>query len=156
MREFAYSSELAASPEEVWEHAVSPHGINRELSPLARMTFPAGAENFSEHWTAGQRLFRSWILLGGFLPVDYDDISLVEVESGRRFLENSQMLSQKKWRHERTIDPTPRGSRVTDRVTFEPRISILGPLYSPIFKAAFSLRHRNLRRLFGEVNQNQP
>ncbi len=155
MREFAVSSQLAAPAETVWQHAISPSGINRELMPLVRMTFPAGAENFSEQWKPGQRLFRSWILLGGLLPVDYDDIALLEVEPGHRFLEHSTMLTQKSWRHERTIEPIPCGCRVTDRVAFNPRISFLGPLYAPIFKAAFALRHRNLRRLFGAANPSE-
>lgn len=157
MRGFSFSSSLPATAEAVWAHAMSPKGINRELSPLVRMTFPAGTKNlqqdFTERWQAGEWLFRSWILLGGVLPLDYDDITLIEVEPGRRFLERSTMLSQRMWQHERTIEPTDFGCRVTDSVMFEPRFAMLGPVYSPIFKMAFRLRHRNLRRVFGEVNE---
>lgn len=155
-RRFSYSSLLAAPAAEVWAHAMSPRGINHELWPLARMTFPAGKENFAEDFdrkfVPGQRLFRSWIFIGGLLPLDYDDITLVEVEPGRRFLERSKMLSQRMWQHERTIEPTARGCRVIDRVEFVPRIGMLGPLYTPIFKMAFRLRHRNLQRVFGRVD----
>ncbi len=89
--------------------------------------------------------------MGGILPVDYDDVTFVEVEPGRRFLERSTLLTQRVWEHERTIEPVPGGSRLTDRVRFEPRIQALAPLYAPVFQAVFRLRHRNLRRLFGAV-----
>ena len=50
----------------------------------------------------GERLFRSWILLFGVLPIDYDDITLVSIEPGRGFHERSSMLSMRVWEHERT------------------------------------------------------
>jgi hypothetical protein len=118
--------------------------------PLARMTFPAHVVDLVPATVAlDRRLFRSWILLFGFLPVDYDDLTLCEIEPERRFLERSPMLSQRTWEHERTIEPVPHGCRVCDHVRFEPRIALLGAVYAPIFRAAFALRHRNLRRLFG-------
>ena len=66
---------------------------------------PADAEDLTDGWRPGQRLFRSWLLVGGLLPVDYDDVSFAEVEPGRRFLERSSLLSQSVWEHERTIEP---------------------------------------------------
>jgi ligand-binding SRPBCC domain-containing protein len=147
---FEVVSEVAADAATVWTHAVSGRGINRELAPLARMTLPGDGPILSpDEVVIGKRLFRSWILLGGLLPVDYDDLTLVELEPGRRFLESSPMLSQRVWRHERIVESSGDGCRVTDRVEFEPRIRLLGPLYAAVFRAAFRLRHRNLRRSFG-------
>jgi hypothetical protein len=45
----------------------------------------------------GERLFRSWLLLFGVLPVGYDDLTLVSIEAGRGFHERSQMLSMRVW-----------------------------------------------------------
>jgi hypothetical protein len=150
VHEISICSDLGAPPDTVWRHAISPAGVNRELRPLARMTFPSAVAALDDRSVRlNQRICRSWVLLFGILPVDYDDVTLVELEPGRRFLERSPMFSQRLWEHGRTIDPLPGGSRVCDRVRFATRLSPLGPLYAPIFRAAFRLRHRNLRRIFG-------
>ena len=56
----------------------------------------------------GQHLGRSWLLLGGLLPFDYDDITIERVEPGRWFQEDSTMLSQRSWRHHRAVEPDRR------------------------------------------------
>lgn len=113
------------------------------------MTFPSGVEDLTGSWRPGERVFRSWLLLGGLLPVDYDDVAFVEVEPGRRFLERSSLFSQHVWEHERVIEPASSGCVLSDRVRFEPRAPWLSAVHAPIFEGVFRLRHRNLRRLFG-------
>jgi hypothetical protein len=96
------------------------------------------------------RLGRSWILLFGVLPVDYDDLGLERIDPGRGFLERSTMLSQRLWEHERTIEPLADGGcTVSDRVAWEPRLPLPGRLLRPLFGAFFRHRHRRLRRHFG-------
>ncbi len=153
MRAFEISSRLRAQPAAVWRHATSPAGVNREFRPLLRMTFPAGFTDLAQGWRPGERLFRSWLLLGGFLPVEYDDLTLVEVEPGRRFLERSSLLSQRVWEHERVVEACDGGSRITDRLRFAPRVALFGPVYERVFRLVFALRHRNLRRLFGDASR---
>ena len=120
LRELTRASVLDATPEVVWEHAMSPAGVNAELRPLLRMTFPADTTRLLDSWQPGVRLFRSWILLAGFLPVEYDDLTLVEVEPGHRFLERSSLLSQSIWEHERTITGAGDGCRIVDRTLIDP------------------------------------
>jgi ligand-binding SRPBCC domain-containing protein len=151
VKEFLISSTLNTTTEILWAHAVSPAGVNREFRPLLRMTFPRDVTTLTSSWQPGRRLFRSWLLLGGFLPVDYDDLAFVEIEPGRRFLERSSLLSQKIWEHERLIEPVAGGSRLTDRLCFTPRIGPLGPIYAAIFKGVFRWRHHNLKRDFGAL-----
>jgi ligand-binding SRPBCC domain-containing protein len=148
---FEFSSRLAAPADEVWAHAASMRGVNRELSPLARMTHPRELSVLEPgRVPLGQRAFRSWIFALGVVPIDYDDLTIVELEPGRRFLERSPMLTQREWQHERVVDRDGSGSIVTDRVRFTPRVAVLGPAFLVVFRLAFRLRHRNLRRLFGE------
>lgn len=119
---FEIRSRLAADAGTVWAHASSLEGVNRELRPLCRMTYPAHARVLTEETVPlGQRLFRSWILLGGVLPVDYDDLVLAELEPGRRFLERSTLASQRLWEHERTLTEVAGGVELADRLRFEPR-----------------------------------
>lgn len=149
-RRFAVSSDLAAPPDVVWRHASSLAGVNAELAPLVRMTVPAGFETIGpDSVVPGQRLFRSWILLFGLLPIDYDDLTLIEVTPGRGFRERSPMLTQREWSHDRAIERIPGGCRVTDEVAFVPRVPFLGALQAPLFRLAFWNRHRRLRRIFG-------
>jgi ligand-binding SRPBCC domain-containing protein len=149
---FEFSSRLAAPAAEVWAHATSMRGVNRELFPLARMTHPRGLSVLDPATLPiGQRAFRSWILAAGIVPIDYDDLTFLELEPGRRFLERSPMLTQREWQHERVIEPAAGGSTITDRVRFVPRVAWLGPVFLAVFRLAFALRHRNLRRIFGGI-----
>lgn len=113
------------------------------------MSFPEQYRDLASSWAPGQRLFRSWILLAGILPVEYDDLTLVELEPGRRFLERSQLLSQRVWEHERVLTPHQGATRIEDRIRFEPRLAALAPLYLLLFRAVFRYRHWKLRRIFG-------
>lgn len=147
---FERSTALAAPADAVWAHAATLSGVNRELWPLARMTHPPGRAALDPRGIApGRPLFRSWILLFGLVPVDWDELCFEAFEPGR-FLERSRLATQREWRHERRVAPAPGGGCiVTDRLQFTPRIRWLGPLHLAVFRAAFRLRHRNLRRIFG-------
>lgn len=114
------------------------------------MTFPKSIAALTpETVPLGRRLCRSWIKLFGVIPVDYDDVTLVELDPPRRFLENSPMLSMYSWSHERTISPTAQGSSVTDTLKFAPRFAAAVPLSEMIVKALFTHRHRRLAAFFG-------
>lgn len=144
----SFESRLKASPAQAWSWATSVAGILAELRPVARMTVPRGLVSILDRDVQlGQPLARSWFLLFGFLPIDRSDLTLIEFESGHRFLEESPMLSMRLWRHERTIVPVPGGCSLTDRLTFEPRIG--GPLVKWFIQALFRHRHRVLSRRLG-------
>ncbi|MDZ4857399.1 MAG: hypothetical protein SGI88_00330 [Candidatus Hydrogenedentes bacterium] len=147
---FEFQSRLYAKADAVWAHARTIAGVNKELWPLCRMTYPAAyASRTIEDAPLGQRAFRSWILLFGFIPIDYDDLMLVRVTPPTDFREESTMLTQRTWIHERTIQRNPVGCTVIDRVTFEPRIRPFGPVFLRLYRLAFWNRHRKLRRMFG-------
>jgi hypothetical protein len=147
--EFRVASRLRAEPAAVWERAMSAEGINAELGPLLRMTVPRGLGSLDLHGLGPGHLGRSWILLFGLLPVDYDDIGLERIEPGRGFLERSTMLSQRLWEHERTIEPDGEGATIADRVAWEPRPPLPGEWLRPLIAATFRHRHRQLQRHFG-------
>ena len=145
-----FRSELRASSDQVWSWITSVDGISRELWPILRMTTPRGLRSLRDvRIEPGRRLFRSWVLLFGFLPVDYDDLTLVRIEPGRGFLESSRMLSQRRWTHERRLEPVAGGCRVTDRIAFEPRLALLGRAFLPVFRFFFRHRHRRLASVLG-------
>ncbi len=123
-------------------------GILAELRPIARMTAPRGLATILDvDVQLGRPLIRSWFLLFGFLPLDRSDLTLIELDVGHRFVEESPMLSMRLWRHERTIAALPGGSSITDRLTFEPRVG--GRLVKWFIAALFRHRHRVLGRELG-------
>jgi hypothetical protein len=153
-RSFAFevTSVVPATAAAVWRRVSTMAGVNDELMPLVRMTHPRGMESLDgTDVPLGEKLFRSWILLFGVVPVDYDDLTLLRVTPGEGFSESSPMLSQRRWSHERVLEDVPGGCRVTDRIAFVPRMAWLGSVYLPIFRAFFHHRHRRLRRFFQSI-----
>lgn len=148
---------VPAPPERVWERVTTPEGINHEMGPWLRMTMPRALRDATiDDVPVGERAGRSWLLLGRVLPVDYDDLQLVELERGRRFLERSAMGSMRVWQHERIVDRWPAGgSTVTDRIEFVPR-ALVGAipgssrLAERIVAAFFRHRHRRLVSHFSD------
>lgn len=151
--EFEVSSVLDASPREVWQRVSTMAGVNDELRPILRMTHPRWVERLdADTVPIGRRIFRSWILLFGLVPCEYDDVTLVRVDVDRGFLERSRMLSQRLWEHERTLEEIGGDAgrcRLTDRVRFEPRLPVGGRAMRLAFRSLFGHRHRRLREAFG-------
>ena len=147
---FEIASRLDASPEEVWARATTPEGINDELRPLLRMTVPRGFTSLEPgRIQLGEPLGRSWVLLGGLIPFDYDEITLVELEPGRRLVERGRLLSQRFWQHVRSVEPANGGCLLRDAVAWEPKLPVSGGALRPLFATIFRHRHRRLRRRFG-------
>lgn len=146
---FTVSSIVPAPPAAVWERVSSFEGVNDELMPIVSMTCPPEFRRIDPATVPlGRPWFRSWLLLFGVLPFDWDHLRLLAIERGRGFHEDSTMLSQRRWVHERRLEPVADGTRVTDRIEFEPRLAVLGPLLRPVFHAVFRHRHRRLARFF--------
>ncbi len=146
---FTISSTLRATPEQVWAHAGSFDGVNRELWPLCCMTHPRHLRMLApETFPVGRTAFRAWIHLFGLVPIEFDDFRLIELEPGQGFLEASRLLSIVEWRHRRTLTATGNGCVLTDDIAFVPRWRATGPLLAGTYRFAFAWRQRCLRRLF--------
>ena len=143
-----YRSRLSAPPAEVWQWITSFRGIATEMRPLLRMSTPRGTQRLTDFAVVpGQPLFRSWILLFGVLPVDWSELTLLEIDPGRGFVEASPMGSMRSWRHERRIEPAADGCAIIDRLSFEPRFAVR--LVTWFVRRFFSYRHAVLRKHLG-------
>jgi hypothetical protein len=138
----------ASDADQVWAHVTSPAGINAEPAPLLRMRMPPDLTGSTlDEVPLNQRLGRAWVLFLGVLPVDFDDLRIIE-RGDRRFLERSSTSSSRVWQHERAVSQEPGGVRVRDQVTF----AVRGPLrparriYLRVVTALFRHRHRRLAR----------
>lgn len=143
------SSEVSQPASELWLSVTTPRGVNAELMPFIRMTFPQADLRFADA-PLDKPLFGSWILLFGALPFDRHTFVIHET-GARHFVETSRSLLQKLWRHERSLTETARGTLVRDIVTVTPRLGFAAPATNFIVRAIFRHRHRRLARLYGKA-----
>jgi ligand-binding SRPBCC domain-containing protein len=149
---FKVSSRLAATPAAVWAFVSTFDGVNAELAPWFRMTAPGKWRTIDpEHVPLRKPLFRSWILLGGLLPVDYDYLAFDWIDPPYGFGERSSMLSIRVWSHTRRIRPLPGGCEITDQCAFKARLRPIQPPLAAILRALFRHRHGHLRKRFGTL-----
>jgi ligand-binding SRPBCC domain-containing protein len=149
------TTQLGSDARAVWRHVTTPRGINDEFKPWMRMTVPRRLRDVSlDEVELGVRLCRSWVLVLGVLPFEYDDLVLVERGPGMRFLERSSTLVGRTWQHERTVVPDGTGCELTDRVSLQPRPAFArlpggAAVAGRVVRAIFRHRHRRLRARFG-------
>jgi ligand-binding SRPBCC domain-containing protein len=151
MKDFTFSikSEINTTKEILWQHITQMQHVNAELMPYAKMTYPAdrskiGTQDVPLH----QVLFKSVILLLGFIPVDLHYLRLDKIDAGTAFYENSYSLQHHYWKHTRTIIERNAKVLVHDELHFAPRISFLGYVLLPVYKMIFRNRHKQLQQYF--------
>ncbi len=148
---FRFESKLHASTERVWEWITSVQGISAEMWPFLRMTVPKGTVSLNDvAIKLGVRMFRSYVFLFGILPIDYSDITLLELNIGEGFIEQSPMGSMKLWRHTRRIVPCPSDPNavlLVDQLTFQPRMA--SRLVKRFIHRVFVHRHNVLKANLG-------
>ena len=140
---FRIASRLTAAPDEVWRGVRTLRGVNAELSPWLRMTGPP-----DEPLREGS-LGLSWVLLGGVVPVDYDDLNIVEVDRRARI---PRALHA---RVRQTVAPRPHDRTVARGWLQAHRRGVVGAARAGyrlgaefLFAAIFRWRHRRLRERF--------
>jgi hypothetical protein len=145
------SSVLCAPRQEVWQRVTSQEGLDHEFRPVLTMRFPRSHRGRTiDDLPVGEPVGRAWLLLGGLLPVEYDDLCLVEVEPGSHFLERSRLGSARVWEHRRQLEEVADGwTRLTDRLTLTPRRGVHPAAARMVVTALFRHRHRRLRSWFG-------
>lgn len=141
-----FETTLPASVQDVWSWSTSVRGIQSEMWPILKMTFPKGMTNIGKDTALGTPLGRCHFLLLGMFPMDMSKLTFLELEPGRRFVEQSPLVSMKMWRHERVVTAVGDGACVTDKLEFSPRFAT--PLVTWFVKLFFKHRHAVLARSF--------
>lgn len=156
--EVVRSSIVTAPREQVWAWVVTADGVAHEFGPLLTMRFPAALAGRSiADVPLGRPLGRAWILVGGLVPVEFDDLVIDGLEAPRYFQERSALGSCRVWEHRRELEQLPDGTtRVTDTLRAEPRALLPAAVVRVMVGALFSHRHRRLARTFGSVGGVAP
>jgi hypothetical protein len=145
---------VAAEPAEVWKRVSTMRGVNAEMMPMFRMTYPAHMASL-EHAPQellGKLAFKSWVCLLGLLPVDRHFLCLERVMPGVGFDERSWSWSQRLWIHRRRLERTPGGTGVVDELEFEPRFALAAPFLRWLVTRTFAHRHWRLQAHFGRAD----
>ena len=142
------TSHLAAPAARVWAHASSMAGVNRELAPVV-MTHPPDRAALTADVPLGEPLFTSTLRFGP-IPFDRHRLTLVELEPGSSFQEDSRSILHRRWRHRRTVVPEGGDAcRLTDVVEVTPRLPGTTAVTRRLVGRVFDGRHEVLRELFG-------
>ena len=145
-----FESELSTSSDKIWESITSVKSIRKEIQPFFTMTAPQHIKSLGDIKLAlGKPLFRSYVLLLGIIPIDYSDMTLLELEEKLGFVEQSPMKSMKLWRHERSIKPhhsKPDTVILIDKLIFQPRRAKI--LVKKFIEVVFTHRHKVLKKHF--------
>ena len=93
---------VRAARDRVWARVVTAEGVSDEFGPLLTMRFPSRLAGSSiVDLPRGRSIGRAWILLGGVIPVEYDDLVVVDLVAPRYFRERSRLGSCRVWEHRR-------------------------------------------------------
>lgn len=145
------SSVVAAPRDALWERVTTPEGIADEFAPLLTMRMPPGLRDTTiAHVPLGRPLGRAWIVLAGVVPVEYDDLVVVDLDPPHHFRERSALGSCRVWEHRRELEALPDGAtRVTDTLRAWPRALVPRAVARRVVGALFTHRHRRLARHIG-------
>ena len=145
-----FASVLYAHRSRIWRAITDFDSINDELRPFATMQAPPGLQRLDGlAFVPGRPLGRVTLMLAGLVPVGRMELTLASLAVGEGFVEQSSVSGLRSWRHERSIEPHPRGTSLVDRLTVEPRIA--PAVTCLLVDQLFRHRHRRLRNRWGGV-----
>jgi ligand-binding SRPBCC domain-containing protein len=147
MIEQRFESVLDAPVADVWRRAVSVAGLKDEMRPLLRMTLPGNLQSLEDlDIQPPQMLYRSRLLLLGFIPGGVSELTMVDWQPGYRFVEQSPMTGMQSWQHTRTVVAEGDATRVIDELRYEPQV--MAAITGKIVAWFFRHRHKRLRAYF--------
>jgi len=153
MNDFGFSIEtlIDTDKQRLWQHITQMKNVNAELMPFVKMTYPKDKSEIGNNDVPlDEILFKSYILLFGFIPIDIHYLKLDKIDFGNAFYENSTTFTHKYWKHTRTLTAQGNKTLVRDEVHFLPRFAPLGNVMLPVIKRVFENRHEKLKKNFNE------
>jgi ligand-binding SRPBCC domain-containing protein len=140
-----HSSVVAAPLDRVWAFFDDPSNLARITPPDVSVTLLSAPSRPS----LGERVLLR--VSKGPFGVTWE-ACFVEVEPGRRFVDEQRRGPFKRFRHEHRFEHAPGGTRVTDVIDYEPPLGVLGWIADRVAIARnlarmLEYRHERTRRL---------
>ena len=147
---FEYTSFIPdVTREDVWRTIGNWDGVNNELGPLIKMSYPKTYAQLADIPADGKSHFTAGVTLFGIIPIDRHKFAFVGKDIPNYFDERSSNLNMKFWSHKRTLIEREGGVEVTDTCAFIPRIGFMGGFLGATFSWVFRRRHQRLKKQFG-------
>lgn len=142
------STPLPQPPEEIWAAVATPKGVNAELMPLVRMSFPSDLKDLRQA-PIGERVADCWLYAFGFIPFERHTLLFADIAPSG-FVETSLGLLQYwYWMHERTVRPSEDGGCIVrDIVRVDAKFAFLDGITQAITAFVFCHRHKRLKLLY--------
>ena len=144
---------LAAPPGQVWEFLQNPANLDRITPPDLR--FSIVSETPAVMYDGLIIEYRIAIpLLGSHAWIT----EIKHVSPGRSFVDEQRLGPYRFWYHHHEIEPADGGTRMRDRVSYQPPFGPLGRLLHPFYirptlERIFDYRRQELQLLLGERGQ---
>lgn len=144
---FRIRTVLPVDRDTVWAYASTPDGVNYELGPWVRMSFPAGFSDIGQA-PLGTPTGVCTVSLLGLVPFDRHTLMFADV-GPHGFVETSISLLNHYWYHERYVAEAEGGCELRDHVKVVPKLGFAAELVEAIAASVFLHRHKRLRLLYG-------
>ena len=147
--QFKRTQEITGSLSEVWDFISTPVNL-KEITP-DYMGFQIISEGLPDKMYAGMMIRYKVNLLPGISSSWVTEITQVKEHS--YFVDEQRIGPYKMWHHQHFIEPTPHGVQMTDIVSYEPPLGILGRLANKLLidselKKIFNFRTMAIERQF--------
>lgn len=122
--QFKRTQEIEASLSQVWDFISSPRNL-KKITP-EYMGFKILSDGLPDKMYAGMMICYKVNLLPGIPTTWVSEITQVKEHS--YFVDEQRIGPYKMWHHQHFIEPTPHGVQMTDMVSYQPPLGILGRL----------------------------
>jgi ligand-binding SRPBCC domain-containing protein len=145
------TQKLPVTISEVWKFISSPRNL-KEITP-EHMGFQVTSNNGNEKMYSGMIItYKVSPLLG--IKLNWMT-EITQVEEGEYFVDEQRIGPYSMWHHQHKIEPIEGGVLMTDIVTYQPPMGILGVIANSIFiknqlREIFDFRNVALERRFGK------
>lgn len=149
--QFTASQKIPASLEQVWNFISSPGNL-KEITP-AYMGFEITSPNLSEKMYPGMIISYKVSPLLGIKMTWVTEIT--QVENHRYFVDEQRMGPYAMWHHQHKIEAIEGGVLMTDIVSYQPPLGLLGAIANTLFikgklKEIFDFRTLAVEKKFGK------
>ena len=148
---FERTQEIPVSVEQAWDFFSSPKNL-KEITP-SYLGFDIKSE-LPEKMHEG--LFIMYMVKPIFgIPMEWVT-EITHINKGRFFVDEQRKGPYRIWHHEHHFEPTPKGVRMFDRVSYELPFGLFGQMVHPLLVKPklveiFNFRFDKVEKLFGKV-----
>ena len=122
--QFKRKQYLETNLDELWRFISNPANLKR-ITPES-MGFDILTEDLPDKMYAGMIIsYRVSPLLG--IPTTWVT-EITHVEEGKYFVDEQRMGPYKMWHHQHFLEPTDKGVRMTDIISYQPPFAVLGSM----------------------------